>query len=1012
MVKKSGKKEIKEVRCPKTFSALNLAVIFMAAAFIIGTYSSLDIATIRISNSCGFFCRMNNVMTGNVVETPGLGISGTTAAISTCTKTDAIVGTLTATGLSCDNSCDWTLQQCSLVCDDDGRTLRLIHQINCQGYCWKDLKDQCHPGCGNFYMRQDISHTKDCGTNTAETRICSGNDVNVTYYTKGCSNSACHSNFINQKVETCSYKCSDGACVQPGTCASQGGTFKDISEYSCLNKITGVSGIIAASDSSGNTQCCDLTTSQWYEEYDSITETCPKDTAGRAQNMTATNGKTYCLPGKKQSRTGLSTFDTTKNEICYPSTATAGTTSCDTSIGKVYEKVTATETCPAGKNITSGTDKYCEKGLKTAKVGCAAFDKTIYDKTLQSCTSPIIEAAYIQGLGVNEGCCNGAPTNKSCWDLKGTICVTWMQTCFGGAPSIFYPIYDENLGTDLICCKNYCVDKVKTGGTCAEIGVDRCNIAPTTIQASTYDGLVGYWQLENNAADSSGNGLDGTPTGGAWTDGKAGRGYLSNNFLYSQISVANNLILSPLATTGKMTIEAWIKLNDFQEASQGIVSKTNEYGILINNGTVDKGNLTLVIEDNTGAAYTFLTTSGLIDLNNWHHVAIVVDKNVRASIYVDGIKVAEDTVFPTGMIFSNNDNLFYMGLIDGTIDEAAIWNRTLSDSEISTHAAGGHYAATGTKTITTAGESCPGMSWITAADDTETVKCCSEICKPADADTKVPAYGTCEEEAGAVSDRCNYDEMCPNFNWKWAVEEMDIPQFNETGDFIGWGTGEYNPKCCAGQCQKKALQTCGQQGGEQCSSSQTCYQGQLIPASDDVAGSKLCCSGICVAKVSEKCGNGVIDLFLGEECEAGIALGKTCPSLGFASGMLKCTNCRYDTSECRTSTGETGGAVGVCMVGNVQVGEGYRTSTQYCDPLTRTMQTQKVVDSSCGMHYECTSYLCSSGKCTEVREVLALIPRIWCWLKSWITYPADTEARQTAICSCEEDYGRASETFC
>ena len=66
MKRKDSKKKAEKENVVKV-SALNLAVILMAAAFIIGTYSSLDSAAVRISNSCGFFCRLNNVITGNIV---------------------------------------------------------------------------------------------------------------------------------------------------------------------------------------------------------------------------------------------------------------------------------------------------------------------------------------------------------------------------------------------------------------------------------------------------------------------------------------------------------------------------------------------------------------------------------------------------------------------------------------------------------------------------------------------------------------------------------------------------------------------------------------------------------------------------------------------------------------------------------------------------------------------------------------------------------------------------------
>ena len=56
----------------RLFNALNLSIMFMAAAFIIGNYSNISNAAINISNTCGLFCRMNNVITGNVIVERGI----------------------------------------------------------------------------------------------------------------------------------------------------------------------------------------------------------------------------------------------------------------------------------------------------------------------------------------------------------------------------------------------------------------------------------------------------------------------------------------------------------------------------------------------------------------------------------------------------------------------------------------------------------------------------------------------------------------------------------------------------------------------------------------------------------------------------------------------------------------------------------------------------------------------------------------------------------------------------
>jgi hypothetical protein len=70
------KKDSKKKDIVVKVSTLNLAVLLMTAAFIIGTYGS--IMSIPYSTECGFFCRLNNVMTGNVV------VEGTSSRGITC----------------------------------------------------------------------------------------------------------------------------------------------------------------------------------------------------------------------------------------------------------------------------------------------------------------------------------------------------------------------------------------------------------------------------------------------------------------------------------------------------------------------------------------------------------------------------------------------------------------------------------------------------------------------------------------------------------------------------------------------------------------------------------------------------------------------------------------------------------------------------------------------------------------------------------------------------------------
>jgi hypothetical protein len=399
--------------------------------------------------------------------------------------------------------------------------------------------------------------------------------------------------------------------------------------------------------------------------------------------------------------------------------------------------------------------------------------------------------------------------------------------------------------------------------------------------------------------------------------------------------------------------------------------------------------VTFTLYDNSGGNYITLKSTGIVEVGNWYHILAIVEKGSKGELYVNGNKVAEASSFSSTAIMPNKADNLLIGNINGTIDEVAIWNKTLSTSEISAHQGSEHYAASDTKIDNVPGETCSG-SWDDTATDkvTNSKRCCRGVCKPYNYEAK----GTCEQETANPS-MCNISkEICTGLNWKWSKN-------NSIADSM---------YCCEGSCTAKLTLTCSQQNGMQCNGdgSQICYGGKWIEASSVDTG-KICCSGICEAKISA-----------GMMCTPGTNLYSATCGPGNA-GLVKCSadGKSYDYSGCNATGGGamigTGGGAGICDYSGTKVPLGYRKGDdEYCSPTGWKDQQKK--DASCGNDYECKSGLCSSGKCTEVRETLALIPRIWCWLQSWILNPTSTEARQTAICSCEEAYGDPEkfETFC
>ena len=147
------------------------------------------------------------------------------------------------------------------------------------------------------------------------------------------------------------------------------------------------------------------------------------------------------------------------------------------------------------------------------------------------------------------------------------------------------------------------------------------------------------------------------------------------------INVGND---SSLDISGNLTISAWVKINDYNDY-HGVVSKidssTRNYEILIRPAT-PTGGISFYV-----ANTTFITSTGTVPLNTWTHIVVAVESGVTngAKIYING---SEDSTTGTLTINSNTANLnigrrttgsFY---VDGQIDEVAIWDTALTDSQV------------------------------------------------------------------------------------------------------------------------------------------------------------------------------------------------------------------------------------------------------------------------------------------------------------------------------------------
>lgn len=206
---------------------------------------------------------------------------------------------------------------------------------------------------------------------------------------------------------------------------------------------------------------------------------------------------------------------------------------------------------------------------------------------------------------------------------------------------------------------------------------------------------VGVWKLDEGSgtrvADSSGSGNNGVMSGGAsWGSGVFGPG-LDFDGASGQVKVADNLALEPKST---VTVSAWIKHSGSPGRFRYVLAK-GAYGcIAASYGLYSgpDGGLEFYVSKTHGSDFARSPDAGEGVWDGGWHLAVGTYDGTTIRLYVDGTQVGSGTVWGGSLeylLLSSND--FYIGNYPGcadhefmgSIDDVRVWNRTLSDSEIS-----------------------------------------------------------------------------------------------------------------------------------------------------------------------------------------------------------------------------------------------------------------------------------------------------------------------------------------
>ena len=221
--------------------------------------------------------------------------------------------------------------------------------------------------------------------------------------------------------------------------------------------------------------------------------------------------------------------------------------------------------------------------------------------------------------------------------------------------------------------------------------VGKCVPPPPPSCSSPSTGLVSWWRGESNALDVVGinNGiLDGTI---GFATGEVGQAFLFNT-LNADVKVPASASLNVGLSSG-LTIETWI--NPASATARQPIAEWNDgggaWGVHFWVSPEGAGQLYANIVDTGGTWHQINTASGTITSNIFQHVAVTYNKSSGvATLYRNGVIVAQANL---GVFTPLTTYDLYLGrrvsgapgdtgTFAGLMDELALYNRALTQSEI------------------------------------------------------------------------------------------------------------------------------------------------------------------------------------------------------------------------------------------------------------------------------------------------------------------------------------------
>ncbi|MCX6172840.1 MAG: T9SS type A sorting domain-containing protein [Flavobacterium sp.] len=205
-------------------------------------------------------------------------------------------------------------------------------------------------------------------------------------------------------------------------------------------------------------------------------------------------------------------------------------------------------------------------------------------------------------------------------------------------------------------------------------------------------GLVGYWPFCGNANDESGNGLNGVVNGATLTTDRFG----NSNSAYVFDGVNDYISTSYIGELGSNSRSISFWYNSFSNNTDETVF--TDYG---RNNCGEGFACTLFPSNKPGVDNTcsYIKSNSMTSVNNWNYYTVTYNSSdspfiYNCKLYINGVLQTSsqsstlynintlngvNMVFGASRLFDTNSGQFF----NGKLDDIGIWNRALTEQEIS-----------------------------------------------------------------------------------------------------------------------------------------------------------------------------------------------------------------------------------------------------------------------------------------------------------------------------------------